>query len=177
MAQSYHSFYARYLELAARARALPHYCDPTFLEKYAMQHRTQLLRARRTILAEYAAFEQDRLFLAFLMQVAPDLVEWQAWRIKVLALAEQLDIGQQPESERHRQRLTPEEFRERMLARERVQALDRMARILEHRRLRAQLRAALHTEFDLDEEDLYQIEREFTDALSTEPDEGPYKQL
>jgi hypothetical protein len=173
MAQSPNSFYARYQALAARAQLLPHYRDPTFLEKYAQRYQAQLLKERQTILADQAAFEQDALFLAFLSQVAPDLIEWRGWRMKALVLAEQLDSGHK------HHRLTPEEHREKVLAWQRVKALDHMMRILERRRFQVELRDALRTEFaDLDEEDMDQIEREFADELSAEPDEdGPYKQL
>jgi hypothetical protein len=178
MTQPDRSFYCRYQEIAARARVFPHYRDPQFLEKYAQRYRDQLLKARQAILDDQAAFEHDAVFVAFLTGVAPELVEWQAWRVKALALAEQLDSGLPPESERKRQRPTPEQRRENMLYWERVQALDRIERILERRRLRAELQAALRAEFDdLDEEKLEEIDREFKDEIEVDPNDGPYEKL
>jgi hypothetical protein len=177
MARPERSYYIRYQELAALARALPHYRDPTFLEKYALRYQTQLLKGRQAILTEHAAFEQDVLFVAFLTEVAPDVVEWHAWRMKALALAEQLDIVHQPEAEQRRQRLTPEEKeakfewkRQQKLEKLRVHAEDEIAKMLQRFELAQKLRERAE-DLGIDDDQIELLEQQLMGDLQDDEDE------
>ena len=147
----------RFRELIHSYEAEPLYGDETFLPQYAKHYREELIRARQEILNEYRAFHHDRYFIAYLKAVAPHLYQWATWRAQALQIAERLDIAAKPQ-------LTPEEhlakierFRARMLARQRVQAEDEMAKLAQRLSLRSKIRTILDETDDLDEDEKDQL--------------------
>jgi hypothetical protein len=143
-----------------------------------------LLQQREEILKRAQKFFRRRAFVEHLESHAPELLAWATWRVIALELAERREVEVQPSSAPQpspppRQKLTPEEreakveqYRARMLERERVQAHDYMARVKQKIDLRNQFRADLeHSGLDPDE--VQMLEQEFLEKLFNEEDH-PY---
>ena len=169
----------RFRALTHSYEASPHYGDDAFVGQYAKQHQAELLKAKSDILHEDHLFKQDPYFVSYLKAVSPHLLQWATWRTRALQLAERLDVAAKPKLSEEEHLAKIERFRARMLARQRVQAEDQMAKLAQRLALRSQIRAMLdETDDDLDDDEKEQLLREFDDTLENpEGDNNGFKKL
>jgi hypothetical protein len=155
--------------------ARAHLTDAEFLQRYATKHRDTLLSEREAIIAEYVAFMGDEVFVALLKRSHPQLLACATWRMRALALAEQLDVEppppppapapepSPPEPPPRRPPSTPEE-RQAGFARYRARTLERIGVAAEDFEAKARLNLELLRQFREDLEaqgfDLDDIDRE-----------------
>jgi hypothetical protein len=162
----------------ARLRTLMHLydarhylTDAEFLQRYATKHRDALLAEREAIIAAYDAFMRDEVFIVLLKRAHPPLLAVGTWRMRALAIAEQIDVDPPPpppatpppEEPPRRPPKTPEErqagferYRARTLERIEVKAADFASKSRLNLELLRQFREDLEAQgFDSDD-----IERE-----------------
>lgn len=82
----------RVLDVVDLFEHFPHYADPTFIDHYAHLERASLIRAREEILKAHQAFHADADFVALLRRQSPETYERACWRMKALAVAEQITV-------------------------------------------------------------------------------------
>lgn len=82
----------RLYDAAVRLDLFSHYEDPAFLQKAAATYKKSLMGGRDDIVKEHVALHRDRNFIEYLRHHRPELYERSIWRMKALALAEQLAV-------------------------------------------------------------------------------------
>jgi hypothetical protein len=117
---------ARLRELTIRYQNLNHYEDEGWLKRRAEKYNKDILRDRKRIIQENAAFHHDRDFIEYLKQHAAHVYQRATWEVKLLALAEQLDAEEvlPPPSPKE----TPQQYFERKL-KQLTESLERTATI------------------------------------------------
>lgn len=159
----------------------PWHADAAYTEAYAKKYTAQILKNGKEILAHWRQFLRDRALVSWLQENDPKLLDYASFSVRTLALASWRDVEpppppSPPTSPPSRRKLTPEEraakieeYRARMLERERVQAQDYMARVKQKIDLRNQFRADLE-QSGLDPDEVQQLEQEFLEELFREED-------
>jgi len=82
----------RLMEVLALFEHFPHYNDPTFIANYAQLQRETLMQERDQILQSHREFMRDTEFVTLLRSQSPDIYERACWKLKALAIAEQLTV-------------------------------------------------------------------------------------
>jgi hypothetical protein len=163
--------------------ASPHLTEAAFLQRYAEKHRNTLLAEREAIREEFMDFVRDEVFVMLLQRTDPRLYAVATWKMRALAIAEQLEVELHsapspeppfppPESPPRRPPSTPEEraagferYRTRALERIGVGAGDFMAKARLHLQLVREFREELERQ-DFDPDDIDREVGAFRDWLT-----------
>lgn len=172
-----HQKSVRWVEEQIRRYAdFAHYADEGFLRDLATKHTAELIASRDATLEDWNAFHADPARIAMLTEKSPATYERARYRVRALAIAEQLAVRPPAEDKAPAPQLSPpckpthEEWLERNLRHRRNKATDAIARAREKLAVVVTL-DELGLDPDERERYLAEIDEAFADA---EPNEGAF---
>ena len=178
----------RALELAALAHLEANFLDPEYQHNYAASHVPRILgHDSREWLAEYKKVIGDPDLYSLIEAEHPHVMEFLEARLEVVRIAQRLAVKPppKPKDPEPKPRLTREEwearierYRQRQLDRMRVNADDRIAKMLEKVESARRLRERAE-ELGLDEDQIERLEQELMGDLHDDEDDQAtgFKQL
>lgn len=143
--------------------------DDRFLADYARKNKSNLLNDRSRIEQRCRELHEDRALVAMLRRERPEIYERAIGEMRALTLAQRFDV-EAPPAPPPRKKISPEEFRARMIRREQIRREDKIER--GRARVEAMLEARQMLEqYELDEADRSLLGQELLADLLN--DDGP----
>jgi len=167
----------RFRAACLRFEIRKHLGDEGFLADYARKNKDKILAERGRIIENYQRLHEDAVLISMLQRDRPEIYRIAIWEMKALNLAERFDV-ERPEPKPlpvlvPKRKPSPEEFRDRMIRRERTRSWDKIEK--SRTRLEGIIEARkMLDEFDLDSDERARLEGEVIGQIIDDEDpNGP----